>query len=315
MDDIFALFGSKKERDDFFQVLNSAHPNLKFTMETTTGALPFLDVTISIEEDGFNTGVYRKPTNTDVILNYHSVAPTKWKRSLIKCLLTRAYRLSSNINLFMSEVEKIKNILQRNSYPSAFIDRNIEEFLSSHSINENSFKNVGIGKEEQPEKSQESYITIPYIGKPSLKFQRKIQDHMLKRHDVAIRSAYTTTKVSSYFSLKSKCSPLFKSNIVYKFTCSEDRNTSYIGESRRQLVRRIEEHRSGSDKNSAIFNHLYQCVTCQNVKNVTDSFEIMESCKWYNILTIEAMMISTHCPILNTQLGPSRGKMTTFSVL
>ena len=142
--------------------MNSAHPNLKFTMKTTTGALPFLDVTISIEEDGFNTGVYRKPTNTDVILNYHSVAPTKWKRSLIKCLLTRAYRLSSNINLFMSEVEKIKNILQRNSYPSAFIDRNIEEFLSFYSINENSFKNVGIGKGETPEKSPESYITIPW---------------------------------------------------------------------------------------------------------------------------------------------------------
>ncbi len=66
-----------KERDEFFNMLNNMHENLKFTMETTTPIFPFFDVGVSVDSDAFHTQVYHNPTKTHVIMNYHSEAPLK----------------------------------------------------------------------------------------------------------------------------------------------------------------------------------------------------------------------------------------------
>ena len=89
VDDIFAVFRSTDERDAFFDIFNTSHPNLQFTMETKTNSIPFLDVSVSQSDGFYNTQVYRKPTNTGVLMNYECMAPTKWKKALIKCLLNR----------------------------------------------------------------------------------------------------------------------------------------------------------------------------------------------------------------------------------
>ena len=43
-----------------------------------------------------NTLVYRKPTNTNLILNFNALCPTKWKSGLIPCFLNRAKRMCSS---------------------------------------------------------------------------------------------------------------------------------------------------------------------------------------------------------------------------
>ena len=69
----------------------------------------------------------------------------------------------------------------------------------------------------------------------------------MRKYCLCVKAAYNTVKVGSYFSLKSKCSNLFGSNVVYKFTCSRDENISYLGETQRHLFKRISEH---SDRKS-----------------------------------------------------------------
>ena len=157
------------------------------------------------------------------------------------------------------------------------------------------------------------FFTLPYVGKPSLKFQRTIRDQMNK-HQVSVCAAYKTVKVSSYFSLKDKCSDLFRSNVVYRFTCSDDKNSSYIGETKRHLFERIVEHCLKKTSESAIFDHLYQCDVCQNVKNIANSFEIIQHCDWYDVLSCEALLITIHQPSLNIQLGPGKGTMTSLAL-
>ena len=315
VDDIFTTFESTADRDEFFRILNNSHSNLKFTMETTSDVLPFLDVGVSIDKDVFHTQVYRKPTNTHVIMNYHSEAPLKWKRALIRTLLMRAHRISSCLELFLTEVETIKCILQKNSYPTAFIEKNVNEFFNRRAINIATFERA-TRKTATTQKSndlKEAFLTIPYLGRSSIKLQRQIYNQMLKHH-ISIRTAYTTVKVSSYFGLKSKCSDLFKSNVVYQFTCSGDQSTSYIGESQRHLYKRILEHTEKSTSASAIFDHLYDCGTCQNVADISKQFEILQCCDWYNVLTFEALLILKHQPKLNIQLGPGKGTMTSLSL-
>jgi hypothetical protein len=45
--------------------INNIHPNINFTMETEqNNNLPFLDMTIQRNSNGFHSSIYRKPTFT-----------------------------------------------------------------------------------------------------------------------------------------------------------------------------------------------------------------------------------------------------------
>ena len=101
-------------------------------------------------------------------------------------------------------------------------------------------------------------FTVSFLGKPSVNLQNRVKSE-IKKYGLTIIPSYTTTAVGSYFSLKTNCSRPFKSNVTYKFTCAEDQQVSYIGETKRQLFKRVSEH-TKTDKNSAVFNHLFNCA-------------------------------------------------------
>ncbi len=89
VDDVFAIFSNINDVTRFLNLLNSQHGNLEFTVEYAKETLPFLDVEVKLGNK-IETWLYRKSTNTGVLLNYNSMAPLSWKSGLIKCLPTRA---------------------------------------------------------------------------------------------------------------------------------------------------------------------------------------------------------------------------------
>ena len=94
VDDCFLLFRSLDHIPLFFNYLNSQHPNISFTSEIEhEGKLPFLDIDVSRSNGKFTTSVYRKPTFTGLFTNFHSFIPLNYKRSLVSCLLHRAFNL------------------------------------------------------------------------------------------------------------------------------------------------------------------------------------------------------------------------------
>ena len=314
VDDIFAVFQSNIERDQFLDILNQAHQNLTFTMETSTSSLPFLDVSISIKDGSYHTAVYRKPTNTGVLMHYDSMAPRKWKRALVNCLLNRAHRISSNFISFVEEADNIKSILSNNGYPIPMITTLTDEFIKLHNINKDNYKREPESRQQHVEDDniKKTYFTVPFVGKPSTKLQNSVKREM-ENYGIELISSYSTLTVGSHFNLKSNCSRPFRSNVVYKFTCSADRNVSYVGETRRHLFRRVSDHNQ-TDNNSAIFEHLYLCRNCQNSPNILDQFEILKACEAKHIYSFEALLIFKHRPCLNTQLGPGRGTKTSLSL-
>ena len=52
VDDIFAMFDKQDAILEFLNLLNSQHPNLKFTKEQSVTSLPFLDVKVTINNAG-----------------------------------------------------------------------------------------------------------------------------------------------------------------------------------------------------------------------------------------------------------------------
>ena len=205
-------------------------------------------------------------------------------------------------------------MLMQNSYPLHMIEKVQNNFKRHHKINKNNFNPPTIPEhQDKPVDTSISYIKLPYFGKPSRTLQRRIQQQF-QQHDVDVNIAFTTTKISSYFSLKSKCSILFQSNVVYKFTCVRDERTSYVGETRRQLFKRILDHGKGIDKNSAVFGHIKNCNDCQNIASFSNAFKVLQQCNFSNIYATEAILISKLSPSLNTQLGPNKGKVVTLSL-
>ena len=85
VDDIFAAFKSDSSNDQFLDYLNDQHDNLRFTMEVGETNLPFLDVLISDTKQRIETSVYLKLTSTNLLLNFGSYSPMKWKLALLNC--------------------------------------------------------------------------------------------------------------------------------------------------------------------------------------------------------------------------------------
>ena len=74
--------------------MNSLHSNQTFTLEKPAiNKLPFLDTKVKLVLTKFHINVYRKPTDTNLLMQYTSVCPKAWKLGLLDCYLNRALNL------------------------------------------------------------------------------------------------------------------------------------------------------------------------------------------------------------------------------
>ena len=115
-----------------------------------------------------------------------------------------------------------------------------------------------------------------FVGGP-LQANKNIPMKAFEKNKILIMSIYRASKIKIYFSLKEKCSHLFDCNIVYKFTCPNNNDITYIDGTGRQLCKCIDKHNL-SDKNSVVFNHIYEWNTCQNFHDLNYQFKIFKKC-------------------------------------
>ena len=74
VDDTFVII-NKTQEDSLFEHINAIDDKIQFTKEASRsdGSMPFLDTIVTINDDGsLNTKVYRKPTHTDLYLQWDS---------------------------------------------------------------------------------------------------------------------------------------------------------------------------------------------------------------------------------------------------
>jgi hypothetical protein len=140
--------------------------------------MPFLDTEVKLSSNGLESTIFRKKTNTDVVLNHNAIAPTMWKTGLIKCFLHRADVVCSNEKLRTEEINKLRDICLRNGYPTQFFDRVKTEFENKKKKRTENVQNQSPNGNEdtkQDEKSYRSIFKIPYVGKASEFFGRRIK--------------------------------------------------------------------------------------------------------------------------------------------
>ena len=160
VDDIFVLFSSIDQAEEFKKCLSSKHPNINVSLEKENeGRLSFLDVNIFRKKEKFATNVYRKKTFSGVYTNFDSFIPETYKTGLIQSLLFRCFNLCLDFVKFHHEINILTGILCKNGYPSDFDDKCIKEFLDRVLTRKVIVSTV-------PKKGL--MIVLPYLGKISL---------------------------------------------------------------------------------------------------------------------------------------------------
>ena len=86
--------------------------------------MPFLDILVTPKEDGsLSTSVFRKPTHTDLYLQWDSQHTISSKYSVAGTLYYRAKTICSDPQLQKKEEEHLYQALQRCRYPLWAINR------------------------------------------------------------------------------------------------------------------------------------------------------------------------------------------------
>ena len=118
--DTFVVIESSR-KEEFLDHINNLDPNIQFTTEDAKpdGSLSFLDTLIQKQLDNsLLTSVYRKPTHTDLYLQWNSHHHLSAKYSIINTLKHRAKTVCSNHHLLEEEEKHLNRALSNSRYPA-----------------------------------------------------------------------------------------------------------------------------------------------------------------------------------------------------
>ena len=249
------------------------------------------------------TSVYRKPTHTDVYLNWNACAPTTWKTATVKSLVKRALSISSTEAILKIELTHLKKVFtEYNNYPIKFIENIIQ-----NEINKTKTRESGI-IELPSTKPEIVNLSLPYAGQKGEQIIKKMKNAIKKSTTSKIRVIYNTKKLSSKFQIKDQTRPEHQHNIVYHVRCLETTCEShYIGQTKCRLQKRALQHNK-TDKHSHLPKH------ANNVKHNRvwlNDFKVLGrnyKTKFKRKIS-ESLFIKEHKPDLNVQKDAYRLKL------
>ena len=297
VDDTFLLFSDPSHIPLFLTYLNSQHPNINFTYEMEKDCtLNFLDVTINRKNNYFCTSVYRKPTFTGLGLRFDSFAPKSYKYNLISCLIHRAYKISSNFQLFHLEIVKLRKFFSANFYPQYYFDK----FLNNYLDRIYNPKNRTLSVPKLP-----VYMSLPFKGDHSYHCKKQLSLLINKYFpQVDFRCIFVNKNiVSSFFPFKDQIPLMMSSNIMYKYSCGQCQS-SYIGETHRHFISRICEHKGISPRTKKPYvnpphsNIREHSLSCDH-PIISDNFSVLAKCPTFDLRLLESIYIHKLSPNLN----------------
>ena len=197
VDDTFCIT-KKGKSESILKTLNK-NKHIKFTCEKqSNNMLAFLDVLLVNRFGTLDTTVYRKPTHTDIYINWNSYAPETWKRGTLKMAVKRAFTICNQKYFLYAELEYLETVFSEiNGYPIQLIKRTINECRKEQTPQPEPTEN---------EKPEVSTIVLPYAGvqgelisKDINKTLRKVLDNKIKG-----RIAFRSKKLKTCFQVKDR---------------------------------------------------------------------------------------------------------------
>ena len=123
LDDCFLLFNrSEVEHQRLQNILNSLHPCIQFTCETSKTRLSFLDTMVIKNGKKLETDIYYKPTDSKQYLLYSSCHPKHTRNNIPYSLARRLRAIVSDENVLNLRMKELHQSLIKRGYPTAVID-------------------------------------------------------------------------------------------------------------------------------------------------------------------------------------------------
>ena len=303
VDDIFIQCRDREHHQQFLDYMNSKHENISFTDETeTNNSMSFLDVLVTRQDGALTTSLYRKATFSGVFTNFYSFISIQFKASLISTLLYRCFQLTSSNELFHKEVERLRGILAKNTYPLEFIDQCITSFL-----NKQYKTKTPVTMTVEPKTVT---VMLPFLGKVSLEIRNRVRKYISKyvqnccKIQVIFRSQ---RRLKRLFSFKDRLPTSLQSYVIYRYTCRTC-NSSYIGKTDRHQNVRWCEHlkitpltrRPSMSKSNTTAVHEH--ISATNHQGDLSDFEVIGRDNLRNDFFLkvkESLLIKRHKPKLN----------------
>ena len=194
----------------------------------------FLDIKISRHNNKFMTSVYCKPTFSRVFSNFGSLIPKSYKCNSLLTLFHRAFRLCSNSELSHQGINKLKTIFEKNSYPKNFADLCIKKYLDKAFIKKEVVMRTS---------KKELACALRFIWKKSMQLRTRLVNSIENnikfcKLKVIFQSPY---KLNSLFHYKDYYKKKIRSDIVYRYMCSNCKVT-YYGKTYHHFFTRAAEH-------------------------------------------------------------------------
>ena len=249
-----------------------------------------------INNDGFiETNWYTKKTYSGRVLNFLSNHPKHQKRAMVMNLVDKAIFLAHK-KYHKDNIQFIKNILYNNKYPPTFFNKIINKrlnYLKYNYNNDNENTRNTIDFDEN--------IILPYYSTLSERLEQN-----LKKHDKKV--IYKINNMLNHIIKKGKdkLNSNRNQNIVYKINCINC-NACYIGETKRVLEKRINEHKNDINKDPFDHGVISKHRTTTSHRINWDKVQILDHEAYYDRRCISEMLyIRTSNNILNAQIDTEK---------
>ena len=219
-------------------ILNNCHPSISITIEITTYGqleeLPFVGIEIGKKCCKLVTSVYRKPTNTGLLLHHQSHVNNGYKRPLVKTMLNHAFRLSSTWDLFTTECERLKMMFSKLKYADSLINSTIAHFVTSVTSRDTL---------RTPQIENIHRIVLPFKDQRSADIVKKHLSDLSNKIDHILQPVFRSRKLCDDLKVQEPKPPVINQQcVVYHFVCDLC-DADYVGYTNRHLHQRIDEHR------------------------------------------------------------------------
>ena len=111
------IFANIEAIDQILTALNGFHPNNQFTYETEDNSkLRLLHIMLYRKDNELACSIYRKSTNDNIYMNWHSFALKTWKMATLKILIESAILICSTEDLLNEELKHLQKVFRENNH-------------------------------------------------------------------------------------------------------------------------------------------------------------------------------------------------------
>ena len=251
--------------------------------------IPFLDVHVERKEGKISTVVYRKRTHTDRYINYGSHHHPRTKAGVITCLRDRAENICKGKQVRL-EKQHLERAFHANGYPKHVVRKRLYGCRMTQPQQEQT-------QQDDTPQEKPKMILLPYLSRVSEHIQRvckKVGVKAVFKSQSTLRELLTKVKTPQ--------PDVMRKGVVYRVPCM-DCDVAYIGETGRNLQRRLKEHKyavkRGDEKNGIAVH----AKTHHHQVNWDGAEVLLQEDRYWKRRVLEAIEITKHAKTANLDCG------------